>query len=232
MFRGLLSIILASSFSSWALPLQPPGEIYHNRTTIQDPQVNARHFVNDGDITASGIHPWDSQNTITFTNRGSMFGAVGFRFETVDDPFGIRRPANSFLNTTTGEILAADFFSAGLIPTSLIKINANSITNRGLLNVGGNGFIQLHGRNVDLTSGKLVVGDIDDPLSGGFGGGRPDRFPEGNTNFNPAAGIYDVEWGISSYTNTDIGGILISVDPGMVSTPTPSPLVTNAFGGP
>src|SRR5688572_16557950 len=228
MFRGLLSAVLVGSISSWALPLQPPAEVYHNRTTIQDPQVNARHFVNDGDITTFGIHPWDSQNTITFTNRGSMFGAVGFRFETVADPFGIRLPANSFLNTTTGEILAADVFSAGGLATSLIKINANSITNRGLLNVGANGFIQLHGRNVDLTSGKLVVGDIDDPLSGGFGFGAPSL---NDTNFFPGPGIFDLAWGIGNYTNTDIGGILISVDPGTVSTPTPSPIVTNDFGG-
>src|SRR5688572_3284833 len=235
MFRGLLSAVLVGSISSWALPLQPPAEVYHNRTTIQDPQVNARHFVNDGAITAFALfHPWDSQNTITFTNRGSMFGGPGFRFETVDDPFGIRRPANSFLNTTTGEILAADTFTVGSIPTSLIKINANSITNRGLLNVGANGFIQLHGRNVDLTSGKLVVGDIDDPLSGGgFGDGLPDPFGTGDTNFFPSPGIYDLAYGISTYTNSDIGGILRSVVPGVVSTPTPPPILTNGgFGFP
>src|SRR5687767_11903045 len=167
-----------------------------------------------------------------------MYGFVGFRFESVDDPFGIRRPANSFLNTTTGEILAADAggfgiiiggdgFTPGATATSLIKVNAHSITNRGLLNVGANGFIQLHGRNVDLTSGKLVVGDIDDPLSGGFGFGAPSP---NDTNFFPGPGIFDLAWGIGNYTNTDIGGILISVDPGTVSTPTPSPIVRNDVG--
>ena len=88
----------------------------------------------------------------------------------------------------------------------------------------------MHGRNVDLTSGKLVVGDIDDPLSGGgFGGGLPVN--NGDTNFFPAPGIYDLQWGIGTYTNTDIGGILISTDPGTVSTPTPPPRLTNDFGG-
>ncbi|MGZ8939591.1 MAG: hypothetical protein ACXW32_10315, partial [Limisphaerales bacterium] len=112
--------------------------------------------------------------------------------------------------------------------TSLIKVNANNITNRGLLNVGANGFIQLHGRNVDLTSGKLVVGDIDDPLSGGgFGGGLPSQF---DTNFFPAPGIYDNNWGLGNYTNTRIAGIITSVDPATVSTPTPPPQFTNNFG--
>jgi hypothetical protein len=239
MFRGFLSLLMASA-TVWALPPQPPAEVYSNKTTVLNPQVNARNFINEGSITAFGTRPWDSQNTINFTNRGSMFGAPGFRFENVDVPFGIRRPANSFFNSSAGEILAADTGGFALIidgaggtfdfsSTSLIKVNANSITNRGLLNVGANGFIQLHGHSVDLTAGALVVGDLDDPLSGGnFGEGFPSTF---DTNFFPAAGIYDEAWAIGNYTNTRIAGIITGVDPTAISTPTPAPILTNDFGG-
>jgi hypothetical protein len=217
-------------------------EVFHNFGTIEDPQVNARNFINDGDITAVGIHPWTAQNTVTFTNRGTMYGAVGFRFETVTPPFGFTSPANVFVNGPTGDILAQDASSgivigvggesgviSDFITTSLIKINAINLTNRGVLNVGANGFIQLHGVNVDVTGGALIVGDIDDPLSGGgFGSGFPSQ---NDTNFFPSPGIYDDAWAISSFTNVNIQNILLSVDPSTVSTPTPSPSLTNDFGG-
>src|SRR5687768_4957486 len=148
MFRGFISILMASA-SVWALPPQPPTELYHNKTTVQNPQVNAFNFLNEGIITAIGGVPWDSQNTRNFTNRGQMFAAPGFRFEHVDVPFGIRRPADTFFNSSAGEILAADSGGFALIidgaggtfdfsSTSLIKVNAHSVTNRGLLNVGAN----------------------------------------------------------------------------------------------
>ena len=73
------------------------------------------------------------------------------------------------------------------------------------------------------------MGDIDDPLSGGgFGTGLP--FQD-DTNFFPSSGIYDDAWGIGSYTNARIDSILLGVDPGAVSTPTPPPRLTNDFGG-
>ncbi|MGZ8938716.1 MAG: hypothetical protein ACXW32_05835, partial [Limisphaerales bacterium] len=178
MFRGLLSLVVASSTFTMALPPQPPSELWYNRTTALQPQINSRHVVNDGYMEAIGQHPWISQNTITYTNRGTMYGALGWRFETVTPPFGVSSPADVFFNSTSGRIEAADSGGFAIIiigedgqgtgggvqtsSTSLIKVNANNITNRGLLNVGANGFIQVHGRNVDLTSGKLVVGDIDD----------------------------------------------------------------------
>ena len=238
MFRGFLSILMASA-SVWALPPQPPAEVYHNKTTVLNPQVNALNFINEGDITALGNFLWDTQNTRTFTNRGSMFGAPGFRFEHVDAPFGFRTPADTFFNSSAGEILAADTGGFAFVidgaagtfnfsSTSLIKVNAHSVTNRGLLNVGANGFIQLHGRSVDLTAGALVVGDLDDPLSGGggFGSGVPSRF---DTNFFPAPGVYDDAWGIGSYTNTQVAGIITPGVPPLISTPIPPPILTNNF---
>jgi hypothetical protein len=239
MFRGFISLLIASA-SVWALPPQPPAEVYYNKTTVQNPQVNARNFINEGSITAFGTTLWDPQNTVNFTNRARMFGAPGFRFETVSAPFGIRTPANAFFNSSAGEILAQDTGGFGFIidgaggtfnfsSTSLIKVNANSVTNRGLINVGANGFIQLHGRSVDLTAGALVVGDLNDPLSGGgFGGGFPDEF---DTNFFPAVGIYDEAWGIGNYTNTRVANVIGGLNPNRIATPTPAPRLTNDFGG-
>src|SRR4051812_15394456 len=107
MFRRFFYLGL---FSLMLLPTRvraqnTPIDTYINRGFATNVQVNARNFVNLGQfVVSTGIVPWDSQNTINFTNRGTMEGSVGFRFETVDpfDPaqglFGLRHQASSFVN--------------------------------------------------------------------------------------------------------------------------------------
>ncbi|HEX7860507.1 MAG TPA: hypothetical protein VF773_09290 [Verrucomicrobiae bacterium] len=242
MFRFFTSICFATAAAALALPPQPPAEFWHNRGSVTDPQVNAVNVINDGRVLTASTRPWDAQNVLTFTNRGYMLGSPGFRFEYVDPKFGFRRAANSFFNFS--DILAADSgigftgfedddgtiinFVTGFFSSSLIKVHATNIVNRGLLNVGANGFIQLHGINVDLTAGRLVVGDIDDPLSGGITFGGLPNFNE--TNFFPSPGIFDLGWGLGSFTNARYGAVLQGVNPASVSTPTPPGQLTNGFG--
>lgn len=241
MFRSLLSLYLAVSALNAVAAVEEPLQFYINRVPNTNAQVNARHFINEGEFFASGSEPWDSQNTLTFTNRGLMIGAPGLRFENVSAPFGFRTPAQVFYNSPNGNIRAQDsggtfiigdvddggvqFFSG---VASLLKVNALNVTNRGVLAVGANGFIQLHAQNMDLTAGAVIVGDLNDPLSGGGGGSG---FPFGETNFFPSPGIYDLGWGIGAGTNAAIGGVIGGVNPTVVSTLTPAPRVTNIFAG-
>jgi hypothetical protein len=244
MFRGLVSILFASSVVAATHAAEAPGEVYLNRVIVTNPVVNARHFINEGEVAVGASHPWDSQNTLTFTNRGDMVGAPGFRFEMVDPVFGFRSPAQVFFNAPNGRIGSADFgttsFVVGAVQgadggvivdavaSSLLKINALNITNRGILSVGANGFIQIHGQNVDLSAGAIIVGDLNDPLSaGGFGNGIPSSV---DPTFFPGPGIYDMGWGISLSTNASAQGVIGGVNPTSVSTMVPLPIVTNISG--
>src|SRR5687768_3614701 len=90
MFRGVLSFFLLGVVASSALAAEPPGDVYVNRTSVANQMVNHRHFINEGEFRAVGSIPWDGTSILTFTNRNLMFGAPGFRFETIDPVFGIR----------------------------------------------------------------------------------------------------------------------------------------------
>ena len=244
MFRGVLNLLLLGIAVSSLRAAEAPGEVYLNRTHVENAMVNHRHFINEGDFSAFGTFAWDGQNILTFTNRSLMSGAPGFRLETLDGVFGIRTPARVFFNSSNGRIEGSDSGGiivvgpgGGVIPggggvlagsASLIKINAQNVTNRGVIAVGANGFIQVHGDSVDLASGALIVGDLFDPLSGAqFLNG----FPINTNEFNPAPGIYDSGWGIGANTNSTVQGVIASVNPTDIGTMTPPPRTTNAFGG-
>jgi hypothetical protein len=108
MFRGVLSLLLLGIAASSIRAAEPPGEVYLNRTHVENAPVNHRHFINEGEFTAFGVHPWDGQNILTFTNRGLMSGAPGFRLETLPGDFGIRTSAQVFFNSSNGRIEGSD----------------------------------------------------------------------------------------------------------------------------
>jgi hypothetical protein len=245
MFRSVVSLLLLGLAVSLAKGAEAPGQFYINRTSVSDAMVNHLHFINEGEFTAIGSLPWDARSVLTFTNRGEMFGLPGFRFENVDPVFGIRSPSAVFFNSPNGVIEAAD--TGGTVITfiddagggeggtivlpgigSFLKINALNVTNRGIIAVGANGLIQLHGQNVDLSAGALIVGDLFDPLSAG---NFADGFPIRTNEFFPAAGIHDTGWGIGTDTNAIAQGVIGSVNPTDIGTMNPPPRTTNAFGG-
>ena len=107
--RVFLTLILAAVVS----PAFAADLLYHNRGIVTNAQVDAVHFLNEGQFFVNPFTvPWDSQNTLTFTNRGLMSGNIGFRFDTVTPPFGRRTQAQSFFNS--GTILAQD--GGGTLP--------------------------------------------------------------------------------------------------------------------
>src|SRR6266496_6006380 len=73
------------------------------------PQIDATNFVNNGtfDFVSTSnytIFPFDTSNTQNFTNNGTMFGIVGFQFDTAPASSGTRKMAASFRNRLAGTI--------------------------------------------------------------------------------------------------------------------------------
>jgi hypothetical protein len=231
-FLAILVLLGISMQSAWATI-----EEYVNIGVVTNAQVDAYRFRNEGLFVATPLTvPWDSQNTTNFVNRGTMSANIGFRFDTVDPSFGFRRQANVFLNQ--GTILGADgggifpfsngqFVSSFFAPdTSLILMNAANVTNHGDISVGSAGSIKAFGKIVDLTSGTLFVEDVNSVVSSSLNSGFI-VFDNSATNFFPAAGVYDLSWGIDVRTNMDVTALIEGVDPNRIRTPPFN--ITNAF---
>ena len=204
-------------------------DLFHVKSPTTNQMVDAVHFLNESTfiVTPSTV-PWDSQNTLTFSNMNTMAGNIGFRFDHVDsDFFGFRRPADIFYNGPGALINAYDgggiapliggvFTDVFFVPdVSYITVNAYSITNRGDISVGAAGLIGLNGRSVDVTGGTLFVEDVNSSLSTGLGfGGNVTE-----TNFFPSAGVYDLGWGLGIDTNMNNFNLVLSTDPNTTITP-------------
>ena len=114
-------------------------------TSQPSPQIDALAFANYGTFTvttspfltdfpftqfgipgAGSIIPYDFQNTLNFTNTGSMTSFSGFRFDTVlgGKP---RQPALNFVNKAGGAVLGSIY----------LLVSASNIVNHGTVTVGG-----------------------------------------------------------------------------------------------
>ena len=208
-------------------------------TLTNAPQIDATAFANHGDFTVSSILPFESQNTLYYTNTGRMLGNPGFRFETVS-PNSTRIPSRNFLNGLDGRITVqslARFLPAQTLTNfdlafenSQLLISALTVTNKGELLADARGRIRIEGDNVDIS--RSAVGVL--PLNGGQGFVTP-------TNFVPDIGVTDIYWGMNNAQNTGGFGVPVPtlqlaglVAPVSGSTNfainTPSHLVTNGVG--
>lgn len=141
------------------------------------PMIDAYRLVNLGIIGLTNVllpQPIEFQNTVFITNRGQWWGSPGYRFETIDllaSPQ--RRPA-------------AVFHNEGLVTPNTAEIRtdrwllvwATNIINRGRLEIGPLGQLNLTGDFLDLRGGEL-------------------RFTEADGQ-GPAARTYDLHWGFST----------------------------------
>ncbi len=179
-------------------PAIPP--IFINPGTVNftnPPQINATAFLNLGNFGVQTILPYDFQNTLYFTNRGTMIGAPGFRFDYTDD-FGVRRPAYNFVNEAPGVIagLEANGYSgySNVFFQTMMQIRATNILSPGYLQVGNVGTLRLEGQNVNLARGGLEVQPVvGSPVANVYfeltdSEPTPDAFYGDNA-------IYDLYWG-------------------------------------
>jgi hypothetical protein len=212
--------------------------IYINSGTIatNPPQIDATAFLNLGTFQALANLPYDFSNTRYYTNRGTMAGAPGFRFDYTDDN-GIRRPATTFVNDSVGQIAALEFFilpdywgPSRYVQTTML-ISATNVASSGYLGVGNGGTLSVSGQTVNLARGGLEVLSM-----ATFGTSILDVNDDGiPDSFFSESGMFDTYWGsgvqdpppIFGPINT--AGILRPIGGGYLVT-TPSHAVTNNAG--
>ncbi|MCC6233496.1 MAG: hypothetical protein IT580_12675, partial [Verrucomicrobiales bacterium] len=183
----------------------PRYENFGTVDTENPPQIDAVEFVNQGVFSVSTFHPYDTQNTLYYTNRGTMRGSAGFHFDYVNS-LGLRSPAKSFYNR--GEIVATEAFAGfgqlelllqlGAVMGSYIDIDAENIVSSGVMRVGALGRMTLDGDDVRLERAGLVAGiSVLSEL------GRPFTQFVGETDYIGPGGINEIYWGAGSNGRMD-----------------------------
>ncbi|HZR19686.1 MAG TPA: hypothetical protein VFE51_20545 [Verrucomicrobiae bacterium] len=199
--RRLCLLILSA-----LLPEVAPAadSIWLNTGTITTaPQIDATNFVNSGAITIASTLPFETSDTLNFTNSGTMFSIPGWFFDDSAPNLGVRRAADNFVNLNGGDIEAIDGGGFVVIGSggaggggasssfpSYLFVDATNVVNKGTLAVGGNGWLKIRGTNVNLARSALEV----TPIQGNG------SFTINQTNFLSDVGISDVYWGQTNIT--------------------------------
>jgi len=161
------------------------------------PQIDATAFVNQSifDITTAGGLPYESMNTLFFTNRpgGLMNCPTGYRFDFFTNNF--RYWMNTFANLGSGSITGA----------SVVFVSSTNIINSGSLHTEAGGLIRLTGKNLNLTGAKLRTGSPENVF---FSGGSTFN----GTNYTSATGVSDVYWGAGTNNHLDANGVAMRLN--------------------
>jgi hypothetical protein len=215
-------------------PLAAMGtdSIYINTGAINNsnlPQVDATNFYNSGTWNISTSAPYETANTVNYTNEGTMSGSVGWEFD-----FGTssasRSLSASFFNDSPGTIQAMDGV-IGNPPTyatffaSYLSVQATNIINKGTLMAGASGQIVLTGTNVTLSRSDLEITPVQ-----GFGS------INGTTNFSSDAAVYSLFWATNTvsltssnlWNGTNVGAVSFLVSGNAFTIPSDSN-ITNVF---
>ena len=171
--------------------------IYINTGTINNanlPQVDATNFYNSGTWNIFTATPYETQNTLNYTNAGSMTGSVGWEFDFGPLPLGGRGMSANFVNNRASATVQAndgDILnppnSLNLSLVSYLLISATNIVNQGTFIAGAHGEIVLNGANVTLSRSILETTPIQGQGS-----------PNGTTNYTPDVQVYSLFWGTNN----------------------------------
>jgi hypothetical protein len=170
--------------------------LYSNSGTISGipPNVDATNFYNSGTWNISTATPYETKNTLNYTNAGSMTGSVGWEFDFGPLPLGGRGLSANFVNNrATATVQANDGYiynpPNSLNPSlvSYLLISATNIVNNGTLIAGAHGEIVLNGANVTLSRSILETTPIQGQGS-----------PNGTTNYTPDVQVYSLFWGTNN----------------------------------
>jgi hypothetical protein len=189
--------------------------IYENDATAVTPTVDAVSFINNGTLDILGINfPFTTQNTLYYTNRGTINGSIDFEY--INGDTGMEAWASVIDNDNGAQILPP-LGGAAIGPYHFLK--ATNIINRGTITTPYTGLIRLEGGNVDLRYGALEVAGLV---------GQGTAIIPNTTNFIQEIGVQDGYW----------GGGTFAVDPSKILTAqgrryiakSPSYTVTNSSG--
>lgn len=196
---GAMSCKLAATDGTWT-----------NTGNITTPVVDATNVLNEtsGNISTFTTFPFEMSNNRNVTNKGTMTGSVGFRFEHIPTS-GPRRLLQNFVNTAGANITAFDgptFSGSG----SYLYVRATNLMSQGVLSASALGLIELVGTNINLNRGGVGI----NPISAS---GSANNVPV-DGRFIPDLAVSDLYWAQTNMTfdsseiiQPDIGGTNIFV---------------------
>ena len=178
MKRLLISVFL--SLPAAPLALASPDAFYINTfgvSVVAPPQaapvIDAISFVNNSYFDITNLYPqfsvtppvpFETWDTLNWSNRNLMMGDPGFRFDDFDSGTSLNKRSAYFVNANT---VAGSNDIAKVFGASYLLVSATNIINRGALTISGAGLLTLEGENVDLTRGLVAgVGNESSSLAG------------------------------------------------------------------
>ncbi len=173
-------------------------QLYVNSGSVTNPVINATGFLNEGYFRAITSLPYETASTLYYTNRGTMEGSVGFKFNLFTN--GFRRWSSRFENEST--ITALD--SSGFIFTgnggtggntsfgSYIYVYATNVVNSGSLSVGANGLLRIDAKSANLRGSALLAGESAESSFYSF----TDSYTQ--TNYFNESKVTDLYWGVGT----------------------------------
>ena len=139
-FLGVLPASLALATST----------TYINNSTVTvtngSDQIDAASFINNGRfVTRVYPLPFESWNTLYWTNKGQMTGSPGFQFDYFDSAGQTTGWSANFQNSVNATIHGSPY----------VLVSATNINNKGTLSVASDGLLSLTGKSIDLTRSTL-----------------------------------------------------------------------------
>ncbi|MBN9692158.1 MAG: hypothetical protein J0M24_18085 [Verrucomicrobia bacterium] len=199
-------IAFAAAAQALVSAISAPAPIYINEGVNPNPVViDATIFLNTGTFTIgapnggffndflSPVNPYETQNTLYYTNTFRMSAVPGFNLEFISDS-GVRRPAAQVYNAPGATIsaefsdLAANlFFPNTIFPLygGLVSINATNVINKGTIEGFYAGSIEIRGDNVDLSASRVGSTPLD------FSTFRTWRYIPDASRYQPSIGLVD-----------------------------------------
>jgi hypothetical protein len=178
------------------LAMECAAYCYTNDAVVQVPTMNPDLiqlddpiFVNNGSFTVDILQflgeatvNYETSDTLTYINNGTMTGIPGFDFENFPATVGQRHWADTFINHANGfggGVISAENIFGGLnewangattiggIPISFetsglanVIVRATNIVNNGLITMDSTGLIDLMGKEVNLDHAVFQMTDI------------------------------------------------------------------------
>lgn len=184
--------------------------VYTNDAIVQcppqiAPQIVATNFVNVSYFSInSNFEPYETTETVNYTNVGQMLSGVGFRFETSPAGAGVRRRAGTLFNNGT--------IDCG----SKLLASATNILHSGVIDMGYESLLSLKGHKIDLNRG--TVNSETSGFASVFNG----------TNFFTvfSSGIFDGYWNVGEANGSNVA-YLFPNSFNNIPASTPFHLVTN-----
>lgn len=195
------------------------------------PPINAVTFINNGTFVADTVLPFETANTLNFTNIGTMetladaeisggsllSGGIGWLFDDSPSSVGQRRSAANFFNGNLGIISTPVF----------LTVWATNIINTGQFDLGPFGRLELVGSSLDLRQSVMEVSSVSEDAEGS-------KYSNPGTNtFTPDLAIYDLYWVQTNFYQNytlNVGSVWINSTATALGVPSP-PAEPNAIAG-